>query len=265
MIIVYYLIFLGVSFFASVVGAICGIGGGVLMKPLLDACGVLSVSAISFLSGLTVLSMSCYSVLKAKISGDTYIDKKVSTFLGIGAAIGGVIGKAVFQYLIQSFSEPERVGAVQAGCLLVITLGTMLYTINQNRIRTYHIDNPMVCSIVGFLLGVSSSFLGIGGGPINLVVLFFFFSMNMKTAAQNSLYIILLSQLTSLIHSIITASIPSVELTLAAVMVVSGILGGALGRVWNRTLDERRVSRLFILLMCGIMLICCYNMYRFLR
>ena len=32
-----YLIFLGVSFGASVVGAICGIGGGVLIKPILDA------------------------------------------------------------------------------------------------------------------------------------------------------------------------------------------------------------------------------------
>ena len=42
-------------------------------------------------------------------------------------------------------------------------------------------------------LGILSSFLGIGGGPINLVVLFFFFSMDTKTAAQNSLYTILFS------------------------------------------------------------------------
>ena len=53
-----YVIFLAVSFGASVVGAICGIGGGVLIKPLLDAFGVLSVASISFLSGCTVLSMS---------------------------------------------------------------------------------------------------------------------------------------------------------------------------------------------------------------
>ena len=39
-----YIIFWAVSFGASVVGAICGIGGGVLIKPLLDAFGVLSVA-----------------------------------------------------------------------------------------------------------------------------------------------------------------------------------------------------------------------------
>ena len=55
---VIYAVFFGVSFLASIVGAICGIGGGVIIKPVLDAFGVLDVSAISFLSGCTVLAMS---------------------------------------------------------------------------------------------------------------------------------------------------------------------------------------------------------------
>lgn len=61
------LLFFIISFCASVIGVICGIGGGVIIKPVLDAFGVLNVSAISFLSGCTVLSMSCYSVIKSKI------------------------------------------------------------------------------------------------------------------------------------------------------------------------------------------------------
>ena len=52
-----------IAFGASIVGAICGIGGGVIIKPLLDAFGIASVAEISFLSGCTVLSMSCYSVI----------------------------------------------------------------------------------------------------------------------------------------------------------------------------------------------------------
>ena len=52
-----YLLFVLVSFGASIVGAICGIGGGVIIKPTLDAFGVLSVATISFLSGCTVLSI----------------------------------------------------------------------------------------------------------------------------------------------------------------------------------------------------------------
>ena len=44
------LIFFLVSLLASVVGAICGIGGGVIIKPVLDLLHLESVSTISFLS-----------------------------------------------------------------------------------------------------------------------------------------------------------------------------------------------------------------------
>ncbi|MBQ2105458.1 MAG: sulfite exporter TauE/SafE family protein, partial [Lachnospiraceae bacterium] len=59
---VFVLVF-AICFLASVIGAICGIGGGVIIKPALDAFGIMDVSTISFLSGCTVLSMTTYSVI----------------------------------------------------------------------------------------------------------------------------------------------------------------------------------------------------------
>ena len=44
---------------ASTTGAIAGFGGGVIIKPVLDLFGLLPVATVSFLSGCTVLSMSC--------------------------------------------------------------------------------------------------------------------------------------------------------------------------------------------------------------
>lgn len=85
----------------------------------------------------------------------------------------------------------------------------MLYTINKRRIRTHKIFKVWVCVAIGLVLGIMSSFLGIGGGPINLVVFYFFFSMDTKTAAQNSLYVILISQITSLGATLITGSVPA--------------------------------------------------------
>ena len=258
-----YLIFLGVSFGASVVGAICGIGGGVLIKPILDAFGVLSVASISFLSGCTVLSMSCYSVLKARLSKESLVDLKTGTPLARGAAIGGVTGKMMFQYLSDMFTNKDQVGAIQAVCLLMITLGTMIYTLKKDQIKTLHVQNPLVCIAIGLVLGICSSFLGIGGGPINLVVLFYFFSMDTKTAAQNSLYIILFSQITSLVNTLITHTVPEFEVGLLILMVGGGILGGAAGRIVNKRMDVNMVNKLFIGLMAVIMLICAYNIYQF--
>lgn len=257
------LLFFAVSLGASVCGAICGIGGGVIIKPTLDLFGWASVSTISFLSGCTVLSMSCYSVVKSMKSGDKAVDLKTGTPLAIGAAVGGVFGKQMFTVIKAAFSNPNTVGAVQAACLAAITLMTLIYTINKSKIKTHSVSNPLLCAAIGLVLGVCSSFLGIGGGPINLVVLFYFFSMDTKTAAANSLYIILFSQAASLVVTLITKTVPQFTVITLVLMVLGGILGGMLGRRLNKKLTAHAVDKLFIGLMCVIILISIYNVWQY--
>ena len=257
------LLYLLVSFLASVAGAICGIGGGVIIKPVLDLCGLASVSTISFLSGCTVLSMSCYNVGKNIRSGSNLVNFRTGTPLALGAAAGGVLGNQLFKLIKAMFENQNAVGAVQAGCLALVTVGTLAYTLRKAHIRTHRVENRGICLAIGGVLGLMSSFLGIGGGPINLVVLFFFFSMDTKTAAQNSLYIILFSQAASLLTSLLTRSVPSFSSVALALMVAGGIGGGAMGRSLNRKMDNRAVDRLFLCLMAVIILISLYNTWKY--
>lgn len=258
-----YVLFFMISFLASIAGAICGIGGGVIIKPLLDSFGLMDVKTISFLSGCTVLAMSTYSFVVSKMKKESLVDMRIGTPLAVGAAAGGVLGKSLFQALVSSFDQND-VGAIQAGCLLAVTLGTLVYTVYKTRVKTLHVTNLIVCLLVGLVLGVMSSFLGIGGGPINLVVLFFFFSMPTKTAAQNSLYIILFSQITSLLNSIVTSTVPAFSVAILVLMAAGGILGGFCGRKINKKIDDHKVDLLFMGLMVVIIFINIYNMYRFL-
>ena len=117
-----YLLFFLISFFASIIGAICGIGGGIIIKPVMDAFGVLDVSVINILSGCTVLSMTTYSVCKSFIAKDSSVNMKIGTPLAIGAAVGGLIGKELFGFVASLFETPNTAGAVQAAILLLITL-----------------------------------------------------------------------------------------------------------------------------------------------
>ena len=260
---IFVLVF-AICFLASIIGAICGIGGGVIIKPALDAFGIMDVSTISFLSGCTVLSMSTYSVIKSKRSGSSRIDQTTGVPLALGAAIGGVVGKYLFQIIKRMSANPDRVGAIQAICLMIVILGTLLYTIFKSRIKTRKIESKAVCAVIGLLLGIMSSFLGIGGGPINLVVFFYFFSMDTKTAAENSLYTILFSQIASVLYSIVSGSVPDFSIGMLALMVTSGILGGACGRSFNKKLESHVVDRLFIGLMIVMIFINVYNIYKFL-
>lgn len=260
---VHQLLYLVVSFLASVAGAICGIGGGVIIKPVLDLCGLASVSTISFLSGCTVLSMSCYNVSKNIRSGDNRVDFRTGTPLAIGAAVGGVLGNQLFKIIKSMFENQNAVGAVQAGCLTVVTLGTLIYTLYKSRIPTKQIKSRAVCLMIGAVLGLMSSFLGIGGGPINLVVLFYFFSMDTKTATQNSLYIILFSQITSLLTALLTRTVPQFQLFALVLMVAGGIGGGIAGRSLNRKMDNKAVDKLFLCLMGVIICISIYNTWKY--
>ena len=255
--------YLLVSFLASVAGAICGIGGGVIIKPVLDVCGLASVSTISFLSGRTVRSMSLDSVARNMASGGSRIDTKTGTPLAVGAAAGGVIGKQLFSVIRGLFADPNTVGAVQAACLAVITLGTLLYTIFKGRIQPRRVEGTGICLCIGLVLGILSSFLGIGGGPINLVVLFFFFGMDTKTAAQNSLYIILFSQAASLALTLLTRTVPEFEWATLILMVCGGIGGGMAGRRVNRRISAAAVDKLFLGLMAVIILISVFNTVRY--
>ena len=235
----------------------------VAVKPVLDAVGIMSVSSISFLSGCTVLAMSIVSVYKNLRAGKVKLNVKIATALAVGAAAGGVAGKAMFQGLKDAVGDENLVGMVQAIVLIAITLGTLIYTVLKNRIKTKQCDQIWLCLVIGLLLGIMSSFLGIGGGPINLVVLAYFFSMSTKEAALSSLYIIMFSQITSLIQTLGTGTVPEVKISYFLVMVIGGIAGGMIGSKVNKKIDEENVNKLFIGLMAVIIGINIYNAVKF--
>lgn len=251
--------FLAVSLLASVIGAICGIGGGIIIKPVLDLLSLESVAAVNFLSGCTVLSMSCYSVGRSLVKKEKSVNFSTGTPLALGAALGGILGKDLFSFVKESVSSAEILGAIQAVTLGIITVGTLIYTVNKNKIPTRNVKNKFVCVLIGVSLGVMSSFLGIGGGPINLVVLFFFFGMETKIAAANSLYIIFFSQLANLITYFVTDSVPEFNPLALVLMIGGGIGGGIIGRALNKKINSSAVEKLFIGLMSVIILICAYN------
>ena len=243
---------------ASTVGGVCGIGGGVVIKPVLDLIGVMSVSAASFLSGLTVLSMAIINVYKSRKSRE--LDAKRSLPLGAGAAVGGVCGKQLFEMVKQAAGNDRLVGALQAIVLGLMVFGTLVYVRNKSRLRTRNVQHPAAGMGIGLALGMCSSFLGIGGGPMNLAVLYYFYSMSTKEAAINSILIILISQIASLLMSLLKGSIPAFEPLMLVVMVAAGVIGGNLSSRLHKRLSSETTDRLFSALLVLIILICCYNL-----
>lgn len=252
------------SFIASAFGAVCGVGGGVVIKPALDALGVGTVAQVSFLSGCMVLAMSCYSVGRAAIYRGGQRAFRPETFLAAGAAVGGLLGKGLFARAQGCLPDPERAGGYQALCMIFLVAAAMLYTAFQERIHTLRLRSPAVKLTAGLLLGLMSGFLGIGGGPVNLAVLHYFFSMETRDAVDNSLYIILLSQLASLLLSFLSRSIPDVSPASLLIMTAGGLLGGVLGKQAEKRIGVKLHKALFLSFMAAVLGVNILNTWKFL-
>lgn len=247
---------------ASSVGAIVGAGGGVIIKPVLDMLGVLPVSTVSFCAGCTVLGMSLCSLIRNRRDG-VRLRLRTSTALAVGAVLGGLLGKYLFELVRSGFGNERMLGAIQALCLTVITFGVFLYVCNKDKLPSEHVENIAAAIIIGIFLGVISSFLGIGGGTSNVAVLFFFFSMEAKEAAKNSLYIIIFSQLSSIISAVATGSVPSFEALHLACMVAGGIGGALAGAAISKRINNQGVERILKVLLLLIVAMDFYNILKY--
>ena len=201
--------------------------------------------------------MALISVYKNRRTRE--LDAKRSIPLGLGAAVGGVLGKRLFEMIKHAVGADQLVGMIQAIVLGLMVLGTLAYVRKKARIRTKDVRSTSVAVVIGLLLGMCSSFLGIGGGPMNLAVLYYFFSMGTKQAAVNSILIILMSQVMSLIVSLATGSVPAFEAPVLVAMVAAGAIGGFVSAKLHRKLSAETTDKLFSGLLVVIFLICCYN------
>ena len=234
-----------VSFVASVVGAISGIGGGVIIKPTLDFIGLQSPTTISFLSATTVLAMTTVTLMRNK-NTSIKLDKKISTIMAVGGVLGGFLGKYVFNSVHSSFPNEAVIGATQSIILLILTLGVLITSLLKSKIHSLELSHWSVSFMAGLALGAISTFLGIGGGPFNLTVLYLLFSMDSKTAALNSIFIIFFSQLTNLILTVVTGYVPEFSVMILVSMIIGGITGGLAGIFFSKRMTNRQVDYLFI-------------------
>lgn len=122
----------------------------------------------------------------------------------------------------------------------------------------------MLYLIVSLFASIIGAICGIGGGPINLVVLYFFFSMTTKEAAFNSIFVILFGQITNLGKTLLTHNVPSFNTMTLILMVFGGVLGGIIGRMINKKIDGKMVEKLFLCAMVLILVICALNIRKYL-
>jgi uncharacterized membrane protein YfcA len=258
------LFFGGAAFIPSLLGALSGIGGGIIIKPALDAVYAGGAGEINCLAGCTVLAMSLVSLIQRRREGARLEDPR-GIALAAGAVPGGIGGRVLFSLALSGAGagEERNLRMAQAAILIALTVLVWVSMLRKENRTSRNIGSRVFSALLGCVLGMLSSFLGIGGGPVNIMALSFFLGMDTKTAGYYSLLTIFFSQLASLGHGFFHEGIPALSVSALGTMIAGGILGGLAGSRLLRKLDNRRVDFLFRRVLELVILLSGYNLLRF--
>ena len=106
------LIYFITIFLSNTVGALSGMGGGVIIKPVLDFLGFHSLNSIAFYSSVAVFVMSISSTYKQYQNG-VQIEWKKAASISFGSLVGGMLGDLGFGSSLQSIFQlaltPQRI------------------------------------------------------------------------------------------------------------------------------------------------------------
>ena len=252
------IIYLAVIFAATLIGALVGIGGGAIIKSSLDFLNFGNVAVAGFLSSCAVLSMSISSSIK-HLKQKTKCSKKTVLLISLGSVAGGTIGSTVFDKVFALLSS-SLVKGIQASILGAFLIFVVIY-VNAKNARSFKLSRPAPIILVGVLLGFFSSFLGIGGGPINTAFLVLFFSFTIQESAVYSVAVIFFSQLSHIIAVYISNGFQpfkSYGVIICAACALA-VIGGILGAELNKKLDNKIITKIFTITLCIVITINIYN------
>lgn len=251
------------GFLASLLGAISGLGGGVLLKPLLDAFTGLDPALIDILSVCSVLSMACAALLLGRKQGEPW--RKELYPLGFGAALGGLLGLILLRRLLYYIPNAEYSKALQNALLFLLLLTLLLQGGREGREQNTFSIGRGAALFLGLGLGLLSGFLGIGGGPLNMAALTLLLALPQRQAARHSLLMIALSQGTKLAGILFSGAMPNgATLSLLLPIIGAALLGGALGAKLSRYLSAQQLRRIYKGVLGFVLLTCFFNLLRIL-
>ncbi|MEG2937418.1 MAG: sulfite exporter TauE/SafE family protein [Vagococcus sp.] len=250
------IIYFIVIVFANTIGAISGMGGGVLIKPIFDLIHVHSVAAISFYSSVAVLTMSVVSTSK-QLQNGIQIKWAFAIQVSLGAVVGGLLGNVVFEKILALFPAGREVQLVQ----IVLTIITLVfsYLYSKGIWQNFNYQLPILTLGSGLLLGFLASLLGIGGGPINVALLMLLFNIPIKQATVYSIITIFFSQLTKVITIFVTVDMSRYDMNMLYYIIPAAILGGFLGSFVSGKVTDERVKQVYQWVIILVLIINIYN------
>lgn len=233
----YFFIALG----ATILGGTIGIGGGMIIRPILTFVGT-GKELASFTSAFTVMVMAVSNLTMHRLKGGR-IEIKSSLTLALGSITGGFSGASLLTLASENF--------VNVGYIVIMTL-VFLLVYFKVYLPDILITRPLSVFVIGVITGGMSGFFGIGGGPFQMAALILLLGYESKAAVIQSVFITLVTALSALTRYGMAGY---VDFSIAVTMVPAAVAGGILGGVLNKKLTDRQITLVFSVTIMAIVIL----------
>jgi uncharacterized membrane protein YfcA len=266
----------GIGFLVGILGGFFGVGGGFIAGPFMFWAGV----PMNFVVGTDLAHMTGKSIVASKKHRTLgHVDVKLGAFMVISTIIGVEAGAQIIESLEESGAVDLVIGVVYIVILLLISGFTAWESIRALRmIRSDQMDVkdavgfqglsrraqklkiwPMmafpssgIASIslwtvfgVGFITGLLSGALGVGGGFIRMPLLVYVLGIPTHVAVGTDLFEIVFS---SGYGTVTHALKGNVDILMALVMQTGAALGAQIGATSTRFFAGPRIRLFFSIL-----------------
>jgi uncharacterized protein len=270
-----FIVLLG--FVVGILSGMFGVGGGFLTTPLLIFYGIPPTIAVA--SATTQITGASVSGVMAHMRRGG-VDLKMGGVMIVGGIFGSLLGAFLFRLLQASGQIDLVIGGLYVallGSIGALMLKDALTALNivkapeggqrprhnrwvaslPLRWRFYESGlylSPLAPLALGFIAGMLTVLLGVGGGFILVPAMIYLLGMAARVVIGTSLVMILaVSAATTMVHALTTHS---VDIVLAGLLLVGGVIGAQYGALLaSRTKPDllRLALAIIILLVAGRM------------
>lgn len=266
---------LGLGGLVGIISGMFGVGGGFLMTPLLFFIGI--PPAVAVATEANQIVASSFSGFLAH-----FRRKNVDIKMGFVLLVGGIIGAAIGVQVFALLREIGQVDLLVKLCYVLFLgiIGILMFFESLRAIRRskntslkrptkkrhnwihnlpfkakfrtsglYISVIPPAC--IGFIVGILSAIMGVGGGFIMVPAMIYLLGMPTKVVVGTSLFqIIFVTAFATIMHATTNYT---VDMALAVLLLIGGVLGAQVG---TRIGLRLKAEQLRILLSLIVILVC---------
>jgi len=268
------LLFFAITFTAGFLGALMGIGGGIIVVPALTIVFGVPIKEAIAISAATVVATSISG-------GSSYVEQRITNirlamFLETSTTLGALVGAtlvlliageylyilfsllAFYLALSQILSVKREVKKMENNDFMKVAQDRISRFLHlrgdyfdesiKRRIE-YLVRNSFIGWIISFFAGLGSGLLGIGGGIFKVSAMNVFMNVPLKAAVATSKFMIGVTAATSAILYYVSGLL---SLEYVAPAALGTMLGAAVGTAVMNKLKVKWLKILFFAIMCYI-------------